>query len=399
MNILFLSHMFPNPVQPVNGTFVLDLAKFINRKKTVTVIAPIPYFPWIHKTFKYKGYNMIPEKMNFKGLHVYYPRFFMIPKYCKWLDGLFYTFCCWNRVKSILKTCDIIVAHWTFPDAFAGVVWSRLKKKKIILVVHGNESIHYFDPLSLRKRIIRKTVENVDHIIAVSTDLKEKILRTHKVDANRITVLPNGVDYKKFPLIDQQAARNQLELPVDKRILLTVARLSPEKALDVLLNAFLQLKDLSDTLLYIIGEGPEIFCLKNFIKEKNLYDKVFLLGAIPHEKIHLWMSAADVFLLPSLREGTPVVIGEAFACGTPVVASTVGGIPDLIANDKLGIMVEPNSVPALSVALETAMAKQWDRTYIREFGSKFDWKIIAEKVITILYKTNKKNRRYLSCCQ
>ncbi len=377
--------MFPSPVRPVMGTFVLDLARYINKKENVTILSPVPVFPWSHKTEKYKDYDMIPRKLCLEGLNVYYPRFFMIPKFLKSTDGFFYAVCVFlQAIRYLIKT-DLIIAHWTFPDAFSCIIWKRLIKRKLVLVVHGNESIHYYEPPSLKKYLIGKTIKNVDHIVAVSNDLRKKIIEKYKVPSNKISVIPNGVDFNKFVPKNKKDARKKLNLPVGKKIFITVARLSPEKNLSLLLDAFSMIKKESQPLLYIIGDGPEFKSLYAKIKSENMENNVNLMGAIPHEEIHLWMSAADFFVLPSKREGTPVVIGEAFACGTPVIASSVGGIPDLINSNELGILTQPDSVSSLCEALRTALKKEWDREVIKDAGLKLDWKDIADRYLEVIH--------------
>ncbi len=377
--------MFPNPKRPVDGIFVLELARFINKLCPVSVFSPIPYFPCLYKTKKYKDFGSIARTAVFSDMKVYYYRYFMVPKYLKWLDGFSYACSMGLVAKEVLKKSSVLIAHWTYPDAFAGLVWGRILKKKIVLVVHGNESIQYYDPPSLKKILIKLTLANVDHIIAVSNDLKRKIVTTHNVPESRITVLPNGVDFNKFPFMTRYEARKQLGLPLGNKILLTVARLSPEKALHTMIEAFSCIEEKKDISLYILGDGPEKIHLENLVRQKGMERQISLVGSVPHGMIHLWMNSADIFLLSSLREGSPVVIGEAFACGTPVVASSVGGVPDLIVNDRLGMLFEPNSSLAMHRSLETALLREWDRDYIREYGLKLGWNNIADRILKLIY--------------
>ncbi|WP_319586810.1 glycosyltransferase [uncultured Desulfobulbus sp.] len=388
MSVLFLSHMFPNSADPFLGKFVYDLARILNHKVHVLVVAPVPYFPFMSKFKKYRNYKNIISEREESGLKIMHPRFLLIPRYWKWLDAVFYLFGCSIILFNQIKKCDVVVAHWTFPDAFVGLFFAKLLGKKIILVVHGNESIHYHDSPTLRKMLVNYTVHRMDHLVPVSVDLQQKLYSSYNIPADRMTVIHSGVDLELFPARNVYKSRHDLNLSAKAKVILCVARLSKEKAHINLLKAFKAIcyTDNLSLNLYCLGEGPERERLEIYIKENDLERNVFLLGNVPHDRVHLWMSAADIFVLPSLWEGAPVVIGEAFACGLPVVASEVGGIPDLIVNDRLGLLFTPDSVSSLESALRLALEKNWDRNYIRRHGLNFSWEKIAHNFINIFDK-------------
>ena len=104
-----------------------------------------------------------------------------------------------------------------------------------------------------------------------------------------------------------------------------------------------------------------------------------MLGSCVHERIPLWMNAAELVCVPSIIEGQPNVILEAFACGIPVVASRVGGIPELITDNRQGVLTEPADVPSLKTALDSALSTQWDKDYISRSVSSFSWEDNAAK--------------------
>jgi len=116
---------------------------------------------------------------------------------------------------------------------------------------------------------------------------------------------------------------------------------------------------------------------------------VFLLGARPHEEIPLWMNACDVLCLPSLSEGLPNVALEAMACGLPVVASRVGGVPEVVRDGVNGFLVPPSDPGALADALRRALATKWDREAIRASVSQFDWSISAKTLVGALERVTK----------
>ena len=364
-NILIVSHMFPNKEYPLNGLFVKEQLLFLKDLVNLSVIAPVPFFPFINFTKKYRKISQVPAIEEDNHIKVVHPRYFFVPKFFKSADAFLYRASLDKFFVKFLKknNVDILHFHWGFPDALAGIRWAKRFSIKTVLTVHGNESICFFEN-SFRKKMMVSRLKNIDHIIAVSNDLKNKILKYYDFPEDRITVITNGVDPKKFYSEDRTNARKECGLDLSCRYILTVARLSEEKGIKDLLNAFSNLKK-EKIKLIIAGDGPLKNQLIEFSKALKINDKVNFLGAVLNEDLRNWYNAADIFCLPSLWEGLPCTIAESLACGTPVVATKVGGIPDRI-NKGNGILVPPSSPDMLSVALVEALAKKWDRKGISD---------------------------------
>ena len=252
------------------------------------------------------------------------------------------------------------------------------------VTIRGNESICYLEK-SLRKRMVINTLKSVDHIIAVSNDMKEKVVQEYGVERKKVTVIPNGIDPKKFFRTNKLDAQKQCGLELGSKYILALSRLSPEKGLDSLIKAFLGVSR-QDTTLLIVGDGPLKSKLEEMVKDLGISKKVLFFGAVPHEETVKWYNAADVFCLPSLWEGCPNVVIESLASGTPVVASNVGGIPDLIPNDSYGILVPAGDPVSLARALDNALNKEWDREKIAKFGSRNTWDHVAGQIIEVFEK-------------
>src|SRR5690606_29731617 len=119
------------------------------------------------------------------------------------------------------------------------------------------------------------------------------------------------------------------------------------------------------------------------INHQKLTQTVRLLGSRPHEELHLWYSAADVFVLLSSREGSPNVLMEALACGTPAVAMGVGGIPEVLSEPHLGIVLPERSAAAAAEGLKSALSQSWDRAAIRRTMDAHSWQRTAEAVCAV----------------
>jgi teichuronic acid biosynthesis glycosyltransferase TuaC len=383
MKILSISHMFPNQINPNYGVFVKERIKYISKQLNLITVAPLPYFPANHFFEKYSGLNRVEKKENYDSLQVYHPKYFCIPKYLKFLDGYFYFYSLNNFIDNILNTfdADLLDLHWVYPDAFAGLNWARRHKKKIVVTIRGNESICYFEK-SLRKKMLINTLKCVDHIISVSSDLKQKIVEKYGIDENAVTVIPNGIDDCKFYAINKEKARRKNGLELDKQYVLSLCRLSEEKGLEYLLRAFSRIKR-DNNILLMVGDGPLEKRLKDLSQKLNISNRVKFIGAVSHDETIWWYNAADVYCLPSLWEGCPNVIIESLACGTPVVATQVGGIPDLIPDKKFGYLVPPGNDGELADALSKALVNDWERTEIARFGASNTWQNVADSVIKV----------------
>jgi len=386
MNVLSVSHMFPNPIHPNNGVFVKERLKYLAQKIDVTVLAPLPYFPLNYLIKKYKGLNKVQQRETFDTLSVYHPKYLCIPRILKFSDGFLYFASLNSFFERICRqeSIDIFDFHWVYPDAFAGLRWARKFNKKIVVTIRGNESICYFEN-SLRKKMLINTLKSVDHIIAVSNDMKKKVVDEYDIKHNKITVIPNGIEPKKFNMIDRKKARKVCNLENDKKYILSLSRLSHEKGLEYLFKAFSSL-DAKDTELVVVGDGPLKEKLVIMASDLKIANKVKFIGAVPHQETYLWYNAADVYCLPSLWEGCPNVIIESLACGTPVVSTKVGGIPDLVLSEDYGFLVSPGDEVSLSKALEKALNRDWDRSHIADFGRQNTWDQVADRVIEVFKK-------------
>jgi len=200
-------------------------------------------------------------------------------------------------------------------------------------------------------------------------------VRTLGVAEERIVVQYNGVDLESFREREVASTRRALGLPLDRSIVLFVGNLVPVKGPDVLLDAFARLVSAMQEppLLVVAGGGRLRPALEQTVGSARLSEHVRFVGARPHSEIPQWISASDVLCLPSRMEGCPNVILEAFASGRPVVASSVGGVPELVLDDR-GVLVPPGDPEALARGLTAALARRgWDAATIRQSVAHLTW--------------------------
>ena len=253
-----------------------------------------------------------------------------------------------------------------------------------------NKNIPYLSDLIIKKQI-KWALKNATKIIAVSDSLKKRAIELG-IHKDKITVIRNGIDAKKFYLINKLEARKKLSLPIDKKILLSVGGLVERKGVHHVIDILPDIIKKIPNLYYIIVGGKTVEgdisdLLRKKIKELKLESYIMLAGPKPHNELIYWYNAADVFCLYSSKEGCPNVILEALACGTPVVASKAGGSPEIIINEDFGFLVDNKE--QLKQALIKAFYKNWDAKKIALYGCQNTWDEVAKKVIKVFEETKK----------
>ncbi len=177
-------------------------------------------------------------------------------------------------------------------------------------------------------------------MIALTEDMKIEI---EKIYSRHIDVVPNGIDLEVFEgLPRKEAIRQRLRFNNNDKVILFVGTLRPVKGVKYLIQAMNVIAQKEPkTRLMLVGNGEERDYLRGLVKELKLERYVTLVGKVPNEKVPEYMVASDVFVLPSLSEGFPLTILEAMASGLPIVASKVGGLPEIVEDGQNGFLVEP----------------------------------------------------------
>jgi len=220
----------------------------------------------------------------------------------------------------------------------------------------------------LAGRRILAAAEQASAVITVSQPLKDRLVALG-VDAGKVSVLRNGVDVAVFRAEAREAARAALGLPRAGAIAACVGNLVPEKGQGLAIDALRRLPGLR---LVIVGDGPLRRELAAQAEQHGLTARVEFRAVIPQHELSRLYAAADVLLLTSQREGWPNVVLEAMACGTPVVATRVGGIPEVLP-DHAGILVNAHDRIGLEGALIDALGKSWDTDAIARGAGRFRW--------------------------
>ena len=356
------------------------------------VVAPISWIASVKilGQFYYKNYTEVPEHETQGPLEIHHPRYFVIPKLFKFSDGYLLSVSLRKFLQELRKEFpfDLIDAYYAYPDGFAAGHLAEEMGIPYTLSVLGSD-ITLFSKERFRGALVRRTLMNAVRVFCVSESLKAELIPLG-VSPDKIDVIENGVDCRKFAPIAKAEARHRLALPSDAKLLLSVGHLRELKGFHLLVEVVRRLNESREQgtvkLLLVGGDYPwEPSYKERLIRQvadNGLQESVMLAGAKAPEELHLWYSAADLFCLASSREGCPNVILESLACGTPVVATPVGDIPRLVPDRGLGILVE-RQVEALHEGILQALKQEWDYAYIVRHAQAYSWEKTSERICRI----------------
>src|SRR6202162_3374853 len=386
MRILTFTSLFPNASQPLLGVFVQQrMSHFAKRPgNSVTVVAPVPYFPSWLPSARWKKFGRVPGQEIIGDLKIHHPRYLMLPGVSMPLQGYSMFSASLSLVRRLHKETpfDCIDAHYVYPDGFAGVMLGKRLGIPVIVSARGTD-MNLFPTFALIRPMIRWTLENAAGSIGVCETLKDEMIALGAAE-NRSIAIGNGIDLERFTPVDRQEARNRLGIPADSKVIVSGGGLFARKGYHLLIPAFAELARKNPNLrLYIVGEGESRGQLESLARGNGGHELDSLVGSKTNDELKYWFSAADVSCLASSREGWANVLLESLACGTPVVATRVWGAPEVINSPQLGILVN-QSVQSIGEGLEAALEKQWDHGILIRYASSRTWDVVAVEVENFL---------------
>lgn len=383
MRLVFFSNVFPNPLVPTKGTFNLSLVRALARDHKVRVVSPVSWIEEVSAAIRRRKLVAHRDNEIEPGLIVDYPRYYYPPKVLRHHYGR----CMWWSVgRPLMKRVrefkpDAIVSYWTHPDGEVAVHAARAAGIPCVCMVGGSDVL-LLGNRGLRRTSILDVLNAADAVVSVSEDIATQLVAS-QVSAGKIHVIHRGVDQDVFHPGDKLAARQSLGLSEDLDIFVAVGRLVSVKGFDVLLGACAKLRDRRRPwACYILGGGPLEAELLKLIRTLGLQANVFLKGPQSQARLADWYRAADLAVLSSRSEGIPNVLLEAMSCGTPFVATRVGGVPE-ITDLRYHLLVEPNDPMVLADALRERLDHPRKATLPLRFMP-LSWEASANKVVDVV---------------
>jgi teichuronic acid biosynthesis glycosyltransferase TuaC len=372
--IVVYSSLFPSAAHPVQGIFVAELVKAMTAYVSVQLVHPVV----VHRAPQAILHNRRRRPESWGGIEED-PLCFNVPRFLKGSDARLMAF---GSRRAFRRACDganLVHAHYAYPDGAAASILAAERGLPLIITVHGSD-INVLAETSGRRRHIQETLQRASGVVAVAKDLVRKVVALG-VPARRVHHIPNGVDLAKFSPGNRAEARSRLGLPGDGHIVLGVGGLLPVKAYDRLVRALVHLS--RDTSLVLVGDGPQRASIRRLVGELGLTDRVRLAGAVPHRDLQTFYRASNLLAISSHSEGWPTVIFEALACGTPVVANPVGGIPEALGTQGLGYLTEGNRPEEMARGIERALSIEWNVETLLRAARAHSWHEIARRYVTL----------------
>src|SRR5258708_7575787 len=369
MRILTFSTLYPHAARPNHGIFVETRLRHLLASGEVEskVVAPVPWFPSSNPRFgEYAVFAKAPREERRHGIDVIHPRYLTVPKLGISVAPLLLAAGVYSAVKNIIQNgydFEIIDAHYFYPDGVAAILLGRHFGKPVVITARGTD-VNLIPRYRLPRAMIRWAARHAAGIITVARGLKDDLVGGG-APAGRIEVLRNGVDLQLFRPIEREAGRRSLG--ISRTTLLSVGHLIPRKGHDLVIQGLRWLPELD---LIVIGDGPEREALGALARESGAADRVRFVGSLAQEELRNYFGAADALVLASSREGWANVLLESMACGTPVVASRIGGTPEVVSAPEAGVLMAERTSKAVAEAVRRLFARYPDRAATRRDAGK-----------------------------
>lgn len=389
ITVLFISNLFPRPDAPRNGAFNLAFVAAMHARLSpddggVDVLVPVPEWRfWRWRAIR--RWTLPTEAASVFGAGVRYVPCFYLPIVGRSLSFLWYAFAL-RGVMDYARGCDAVVASWLYPDAVAASYLATRLGRPCWIRLHGSDRFHLDAPI--RGRVCQQVLSKAAGVMVNAVFMKKELVR-RGIPETSISVVRNGIDRTVFNADESQA--------LDAGLILWVGNMVPIKRPDLAMRAFAALVRMYvDSLasagrplhLVLAGEGPMRRRLESLARRLRIENQVSFPGSLSRREVASWMRRASVLLLTSRSEGMPNVVIEALACGTPVVSTAVGDVPDIVQDGSNGFVVRAQGAELpheMANALMKVLHAQWDRDAIQASVDRHDWGHAAETALSFIH--------------
>ena len=379
--LLFISNLFPDTQEPYRGLDNATVLHHLDGLWDIRVLAVRPTLPFCQNA-------RTPRPADAR----WQPRYIAAPYLPKIGSGVNHALMAQALRESVRElrrefAFAAVLSAWLYPDSCAVARLARELDFSFVAIVQGSD-VHQYLRHPVRRRIIQELLPRAAAIITRSADLAQR-LADAGLNPAKLHPIYNGLDFTTFTPGDRQSARRELGLPESVPLVVFVGNFFPIKNPLLLIGAHATLcaqPGLRECRLVMVGSGPLERRARQLADQLGFGAQVLLTGPQDAASVARHLQAADVLCLPSDNEGVPNVILEAFACGCPVVASRVGGIPEVHTGEFLGRLVPPRDHAALATALGNVLRMPPPPERIVAHARQFTWERAAAAYDRLLHQ-------------
>jgi teichuronic acid biosynthesis glycosyltransferase TuaC len=378
MRIAISTPVYPLPGDLTRGRYMYEIARCLGKLATVEVFFHTGRYPrqrWLRpRSFLATSVTTDLSTPDAKVQAFDYPS---LPLLSRAINGYVSGAALLPRLKSFAP--DLVLGYWIYPEGYGA--WRCARQLDVACVLGGLGT-----DIRLRSGLTGwytgRALRGADQLIMVSEEMRGLVLGRFGADPARVHTITNGVDANTFHHRAPAQMRAKLRLPASSRIIVYVGRFIASKGIRELLEAFGSLAEQDTSLrLALIGDGVMRDEVHARVAAAPWGERVYLPGTMQPREIAEWIGAADLLCLPSYSEGYPNVVVEALASGRPVVATDVGGIPEII-NIHNGRLVVPRDPLALRNALAEVLERSWDHAALAAAWSR-SWDDVAQATLAV----------------
>jgi glycosyltransferase involved in cell wall biosynthesis len=376
LKVAVVTRYFPSSAEPWQGRSAYQTLRVLARETDLSVFYPNASYPRLFKP-RSRSYDRLDPSYSPPDVKASYFDYPALPVLSRPFNGMMAARALLPAVRRFAP--DLVFGCFLYPEGYAALKIGQALALPVVAMSIGSDINRIGDPISAMQT--RTVLREADFLVTVSGDLRLKAIAMGAA-AGKTRAIVNGCDLAVFHPGDRFHARRKLGIDPDAEAVVYIGRMDVKKGLRELVEAAAALHFERPKLrVYMVGEGPDRPLIEGAIQARNAAGYIQLLPGCAFDEVAVWMAAADLVTLPSYMEGCPNVILEALASGRPVVATNVGGIPEILS-EQCGRLVPPRDAGALAQALAATLDKNWEAQAISARGSR-SWETVAAELLEV----------------
>jgi glycosyltransferase involved in cell wall biosynthesis len=376
LRIAVVTRYFPSSAEPWQGRSLYQTLRVLAREADVRVFYPNASYPPLLEPHS-RSYDKLDASYSPPDVKASYYDYPALPMVSRPFNGCMAARVLLPHVRSFAP--DLIFTCFLYPDGYAALKIGKALAVPAVAMSIGSDINRIGDPISAIHT--RRVLREADTVVTVSGDLRNKAIAMG-ASPEKTRAVVNGCDLSVFHVRDRIEARQKLGIDFAAEAVIYIGRMDVRKGLRELVEAAASLRTARPKLhVYLIGEGPDRAIIEGAIQAHDATGFIHALPGCAFDDVAVWMAAADLVTLPSYMEGCPNAVLEALASGRPVVATNVGGIPEIMSGE-CGQLVPTRAPAELARGLASVLDRSWDANAISAHGSR-SWEAVAAELLEI----------------